>query len=127
VISFIPPPGSVSMTKRRSFLTNDALRKAVLDYCSIYTWQVDQVKLEYGPCINDWDVSNVRDFSYIFYECKDFNEDISRWDVSNAISMAALFCYAGSFNQSLSNWNVSSVTNMRCMFNYAKNFNQDLS
>ena len=34
---------------------------------------------------NNWDVSNVTDMSYMFYEVKEFNQPLNNWDVSNVI------------------------------------------
>ena len=44
-----------------------------------------------------------------------FNGDISKWDVSNVTNMSYMF-YNSSFTNNISNWNVSNVTDMRSMF-----------
>lgn len=31
--------------------------------------------------ISDWDVSNVIEMEYMFYDCKSFNQDLSGWNV----------------------------------------------
>ena len=36
-----------------------------------------------NPDITRWNVSNVQNMNYMFYECKSFNQDLSKWDVSN--------------------------------------------
>ena len=77
--------------------------------------------------ISNWDVSNVKNMSYMFYNCKEFNQDISGWDVSNVVDMKSMFCYCKNFNQNLSNWDVSNVTVMSYMFYNCSSFKQDLS
>jgi surface protein len=37
-------------------------------------------------------VSNVTDMSYMFYNAKAFNQDISKWDVSNVTDMSLITC-----------------------------------
>ena len=54
-----------------------------------------------------------------------FNGDISKWDVSNVTNMKYMF-YNSSFTNNISNWNVSNVTNMYRMFEYSV-FNGDIS
>ena len=76
--------------------------------------------------IEDWDVSSVTNMYAMFYDCQNFNADISEWDVSSVTNMSAMFGGARSFNQPLNNWDVSSVTNMYAMFFNAKKFNQPL-
>jgi surface protein len=49
--------------------------------------------------ISKWDVSNVKDMSWMFYDADSFNQDISKWDVSNVKDMSFMFYDAESFNQ----------------------------
>jgi surface protein len=76
------------------------------------------------PNINNWDVSNITNMSFVFNGTQ-FNSDISNWDVSNVSTMTAMFNNS-SFNQPLNQWNVSGVTNMSFMFQGSE-FNQDIS
>lgn len=76
--------------------------------------------------IEDWDVSNVKDMSYMFCYARNFNADISGWNVSKVKNMRGMFQFASSFNQDIGMWNVSNVENMASMFYDAGAFNQNL-
>lgn len=76
--------------------------------------------------INDWDVSNVADMSFIFAETP-FNQPLDKWDVSKVEGMSCMFMYAEKFNQDISMWNVSRAYDMESMFLGAKSFNQNLN
>ena len=107
-------------------------------YIDISDWNVSNVtnmaymffnckELKSVGDISSWDVSKVSNMSYMFYNCKKFNQDISGWDVSKVADMCAMFKFCRSFNQDISKWDVSNVTDMSSMFAYCENFNQDLS
>lgn len=76
--------------------------------------------------MNEWDVSQVTDMSYMFISTYNFNQDISDWDVSNVQDMSSMFEMTSAFNQDIGDWDVSSVVYMRNMFLYAEVFNQDI-
>ena len=82
-------------------------------------------KARYGP-IASWDVSEVTDLSYLFFEQAGFNEDLSRWDVSNVVNMGGMLARATSYNGDLSSWNVSNVEDMNCMFIRTSSFDRQL-
>ena len=85
---------------------------------------------EYISCnfdISNWDVSNVKDMTGMFYCCYDFNCDLSNWDVSNVTNTAGMFYYCKNFDCGLSSWDVSNVTCMEYMFTGCEKFNCDLS
>jgi surface protein len=114
-------------TNSNSFETNQELKDAVRRYKNSNPDEDEELASTYGWPINNWDVSNVEDFSKIFDEQRSFNDDISSWDFCNATNMSYMFCRATSFNQDISSWNTASVINMSCMFFQATSFNQDIS
>jgi surface protein len=85
------------------------------------------VAQEYGWPIGKWCVSEVTDFSEIFANATDFNEDLSEWDTSSGVTMEKMFMMAQSFNQPLSSWNTANVQDLRYMFLGASSFDQSLS
>ena len=105
-------------------LDDEKIHNAVSDYCEGGEKRDAIVKM-YGP-IGSWNTSKVTDMTKLFYECFEFNEDISKWDTSNVIYMSDMFRGAKSFNQPIGKWDTSSVTNMNRMFDGAKNFNQPI-
>jgi len=78
-----------------------------------------------NPDTTNWDVSNIRNFSSMFYD-SGFNNIVNNWNTSSGIEMKNLFI-GTPFNQPLNNWDVSNVTEMKNMFLNASSFNQDLS
>jgi len=65
---------------------------------------------------NDIDTSKITDMSYLFtFGRLKFNGDISKWDVSNVEDMQFMF-YESNFAGDISKWDVSNVKNMRHMF-----------
>jgi surface protein len=83
--------------------------------------------------IGQWDVSNIRDFSYVFDARRNpllrtFRADLSEWDTSNnATNMHGMFRDCESFDADVSGWNVSNVTDFCAMFRGCRAFNSDLS
>ena len=82
---------------------------------------------DFNGDISEWDVSNVKDMSYMFYNAKFFDRDISEWDVSNVEDMSYMFYNAKSFNGDISKWDVSNVKDMGLMFFNAESFNGNIS
>ena len=109
-------------------------------YIDISYWDVSNVtdmsymffeceELESVGDLSNWDVSNVKSMNSMFFYCAELKStgDISKWDVSNVNDMGNMFECCESFNQDLSSWNISNVTDMDFMFYGCKSFNQDIS
>ena len=87
--------------------------------------------------IEDWNVSNVEDMSYMFahmsydsYENRSkakFNHNLNNWNVSKVKHMSFMFYYCQDFNQPLDKWDVSNVQDTFRMFDNCKKFNQPLN
>lgn len=80
------------------FQSNKELKEAVEKYCQNDPLEVDQLACTYGYPIDKWNVSQVTDFSYVFFCHRHFNESISAWDTSNATTLQYMFSHATSFN-----------------------------
>ena len=73
----------------------------------------------------------------MFYDCKEFNADISKWQTGNVHEMPGMFRGAPKFNADISKWNVGGVDcsnpqhnrdrGMKQLFYYATVFARDLS
>ena len=77
--------------------------------------------------LEDWDVSKVTNMKGMFYNCENFNSDLSNWNVSSVENMSGMFEECKNFNCDLSKWDVSNVENMLDMFRDCIKFNCDLS
>ncbi|EJK56036.1 hypothetical protein THAOC_24146, partial [Thalassiosira oceanica] len=88
---------------------------------------------DYGGAIGDWDVSEVQDFGFLFYDDNNedffaaFNEPI-HWNTGSATNMISMFDGARAFNQPLS-FDTAEVTDVRMgvMFAGATAFNQPVA
>ena len=108
-----------------------------------------------SPSINNWDVSNLTDFTGFFRDSA-FNQPIDKWDISSGTnftswlngcpfnqdvsawsgslpsnnSLSNLFYGAAEFNNggspNINDWDVSSVTNFSQLFREASSFNQPI-
>ena len=56
----------------------------------------------------------------MFYDCINFNSDISNWNVSNVKHMNFMFDGCSKFNCNLNNWNIKNVRNMLFIFDNCK-------
>ena len=115
-------------------------KEAIIKYGHISDWNTTQVKdmsqlfyrkYRFNDDISKWDVSNVKDMSQMFQAYKwdpsIFNQDISGWDVSNVEDMQLMFYNAVEFNCDLSRWDVKNAVSMRFMFAGAKKFDGNIS
>ena len=79
--------------------------------------------------LSNWNVSKVKNMSYMFYRCENFDCDLSKWDVSNVEKIDHMFCECRIFiGKGLDNWNISKkVVDMSNMFDGCRKFNCDLN
>jgi surface protein len=88
-----------------------------------YMFAFDQL---FNQSLDAWDVSNVTDMSYMFFSASNFNQPLDTWDVSSVSEMVHMFQSALSFNQSIGAWNISRITSLLWMFRNASSFNQPI-
>jgi surface protein len=81
----------------------------------------------FNSSLDNWNLENVRELSFMFNDAINFNGAIGSWNTSNITNMQAMFSNASSFNQDISGWNTESVKLMNAMFSNASNFSSDLS
>ena len=62
----------------------------------------------------------------MFFDCTDFNGNVTTWNPINAENMGSMFEGATSFNQDISGWNMSSTNFLYRMFKDATSFDQNL-
>lgn len=95
-------------------LTDETIHDAVQCYCDKFyikkpnIWverynEIKQMHFRFGPQIGCWDVSKVTNMHKLFYNKKQFNEDLSGWDVSNVRDMSCMFENAPIFNGNIGN------------------------
>jgi len=100
---------------------------SVTQFAQIFSLARNSAAATFNEALNEWDVSNGREFFGMFSQASQFNQDISMWNISSATDLSHMFYRASRFNQSLSKWNVSSVVDMSFMFEQATSFNGNLS
>ena len=57
----------------------------------------------------------------MFFNAKNFNQDIGNWNVFSAISMSYMFSGAESFNQSIENWTINKSCYIKDIFSSSYN------
>lgn len=77
--------------------------------------------------LSDWDTSSITTMKEMFFQAMEFNQDISNWNLDSVVDLSLMFVNAFEFNQDIGNWNTSAVTDMSLMFSGASAFNQDIS
>jgi surface protein len=79
-----------------------------------------------GESMNSLGVEGVKTLHGMFYNCLEFNQDVSGWDVSKCENLCQIFSGCKAFNQNVGGWNVKNVTNMVESFRECSVFDQDL-
>ncbi|EFI33177.1 lipoprotein [Desulfonatronospira thiodismutans ASO3-1] len=84
---------------------------------------------DFDEDIGHWDVSNVTDMSYMFYNAYNFNNggsgSIDEWNVSKVTDMSGMF-QNSNLRQDIGSWDVSSVEYMNWMFHDAEHFGHSM-
>ena len=79
----------------------------------------EEIEFEYID-VSDWDVSGVKDISYMFDGCEKLKSagNLSKWDVSSVEDMQGMFYECENLKSvgNLSKWDVSSVRDISYMF-----------
>ena len=89
------------------------IRTAVEAYCRDRA----AAKALYGP-IASWDTSEITNMHSLFYDQREFNEDISPWDVGRVRFMSNMFGNATAFNQQLGgSWATSTADKIMMFYN----------
>ena len=86
--------------------------------------------------LNEWNLSNITDTSYMFFDCVLFDQNIGNWNVSSVTTMKAMFAtrtvikatmiFNNGSNTSINGWDTSNVTDMSYMFKENGIFNQPI-
>ena len=82
----------------------------------------DRVMKDRDADLNDIDVSNITDMSYLFDMIPIQKIKIDKWDVSQVKNMESMFLGCKGFDCDLSGWDVSRVENMTKMFKWCSQF-----
>jgi surface protein len=86
----------------------------------LFAVSVNSIFEDFNGDISMWNVSNVKNTSYMFDGCKKFNCDLSTWNVSNVKYMTGMFYACKNFSCDLSKWDVSNVKEMGYAFDETK-------
>lgn len=76
--------------------------------------------------IGDWNMSAATDLSYMFAGTDTFSQNLSNWDTSNVRRMVGTFAETHSFNGEVNGWDTAQVTDMSDMFTGSRTFNKDV-
>ena len=69
----------------------NSLRRAVSDWIAAGGASSSAVYIKYGP-IEEWDVSDVSNLNYVFYNFGNFNSDLSKWETGKVTNMYGSKC-----------------------------------
>ena len=135
-----------------TIITNDNIKELIHNYLTdknklpndlknvpIGDWNVSEVTdmshlfhnnneayVNFDESIDNWNLSNVTNTSFMLGGCVRFNRPLNNLDVSNVTILRGMFYNCENFNQPLDNWNTSSAEDMESMFVNCLRFNQSL-
>jgi surface protein len=66
--------------------------------------------------LNNWNMMNITDMSFMFSGAILFNQLLDLWNVSSVQNMSNMFNSATNFDQNIGSWNISNVMDMSNMF-----------
>jgi len=95
---------------------NDIDTSKITDMSLLFDASTYTIFENFNGDISQWNVSNVKNMTFMFYMCEKFNCDISRWNVSNVFHMYKIFYNCEKFKQDLNSWDVSKVKDMTWAF-----------
>lgn len=73
-----------------------------------------------GEHLGLWNVGEVTNFSFAFYDASAFIGDLSKWDMHSATDLTGMFQNSNCGNTDFSTWNIENVTSLASMFMNAK-------
>ena len=117
----LPSSGRIAFKNKTELL--DVINKYCCDKCGC----AEKIARTHGWLIGIWDVLEVTDFSCLFWDKNEFNDDISKWNTTNVTTIYCMFRNASLFNGNITSWNTSNVKNMNGMFYGASSFNGNIS
>lgn len=106
------------------------------NYCDLNDINVTEIKdfsfifsgyEKFNGNVSLWDVSNGYNFDYMFSDCYAFNCPLDSWNMEKAIFLNSMFYNCHAFNQNLNSWDVSNVEYMNYMFKNCYEFNGNIS
>lgn len=76
-----------------------------------------------GKGLNTWNTSGVTNMNAMFYNCNNFNQNLSGWNVSKVTNFSSMFYGCSSFDGNVSGWQLTaSGVNCSNMFDGARIF-----
>ena len=137
-LPFTPQTKEALVQAINIFTDKSNIEKSVEKYGKMSTWVVSNITDmsnlfegfvfdDINDIISNWDVTEVKNMSYMFSKCQTFNQPLNSWIVSKVENMSFMFSGCSKFNQSLASWNVSKVMNMTRMFANCRSLRQNFS
>lgn len=108
-----------------SYVFKDAVN---FNEAGIQNWRMDQAvslrsmfqgATSFNQPLDHWNVSGVRDFSFMFEGAKQFAQTLD-WDTSAALTMRGMFANASAHAVDFSSFDVSQVTDLSYMFQHSR-------